>query len=230
MPISRRNKWTDNLAEIEAAQVNTAASIDQVVAAQDRTTNSIDRAAAVQGRTADSIDQLAKTLLDPTFLAANQAAITAAMDHAAEEASQKLEGIGDRIKDTADAVVGASERIAHVAAEVARTARAVETISERHVEGGVKDMDLCTALYAAAVDVSGHFVARTDAGKLLRSVATSLADLSTKDRDSFVAEIKTLLKNGADGGVINHMREEELGRFYDRASAVMKAIEWSQRA
>jgi hypothetical protein len=93
---------------------------------------------------------------------------------------------------------------------------------------GRRDTDNVTALYAAAVDVSGDIVGRTNAGRWLNEAGfASLAGIVRAKpklkRKDFVDRLRAIAKGFT--GLPSVLSDEEIGRFFDYAPSVLEAIE-----
>lgn len=93
---------------------------------------------------------------------------------------------------------------------------------------GHRDADNVTALYAAAVDVSGDIVGRTNAGLWLNeagfgSLAAIVRAKPKLKRKDFVDRLRAMAKGFT--GLPSVLSDEEIGRFFDYAPSVLEAIE-----
>jgi hypothetical protein len=93
---------------------------------------------------------------------------------------------------------------------------------------GRRDADNVTALYAAAIDVSGDIVGRTTAGQWLNAagfdslggIVRAKPKLKRKD---FVDRLRAAAKGFT--GLPSVISDDEIGRFFDYAPGVLEAIE-----
>jgi hypothetical protein len=200
MPIVRRNNWTNNAADLEDAQLQTAGEVRRV---------------------ALGIERLTENQPNPDVVIDRLNVIAGASEALATAAIRGFEDLNERMARTAEAVLTAARQIDLVALETARTAAAVERIAQ-----GPDDRDayLCTAFYAAAVDLTAQIDRRTHLGQLLSNYET-IADLGP--RDEFIAAVQKRYEaesKDLPAGLKAFMTAEVLACFWERAAGVAKEL------
>jgi hypothetical protein len=203
MPIVRRNNWTNNAADLEDAQLATAGEVMRVAVGLERLTENLPNPDVV-------IDRL-------NVIAGASEALAAATYRGFEDLDKQLGQTGQAIQD-------AAKQFDRVATETARTAAAVEKIAQQLGEREGRDVGLCTAFYAAAVDLTGQIDRRTHLGQLMDGYET-IADLGP--RDEFIAAVrKRYDEEGKNlpAGLKAFVTPEVLGCFWERAAGVAKEL------
>ena len=122
-----------------------------------------------------------------------------------------------------------------VAEGLVRIAYELDRIDDRLAALGRQDQDNVTALYAAAVDTSGDIVGRTEAGRWLNKCGygslKAIVDSGRRNRAGRRQHFVECLRRTSGefpNGLAKVMTDDELGRFYDLAPSVWKAIVASQ--
>jgi hypothetical protein len=204
MPIPVRNNWSFNAAALEDAQLQTAAEVGNVAA---------------------KIETLIQSQPDAGVIMDQLGALTESASKQVDVTAAGFKEVCGRLGDTTKAIGHASTQIDLVAGDLTRMANYAQTIARHFDDQGGRDAELCTAFYAAAVDIDGHIDARTRLGTLLiEAKYDSLADFG--DRGEFIERVQRVFKDqqGQNKELADFVTPEVLGCVWERAKGVTKAL------
>lgn len=177
-------------------------------------------------RVAVGVEQLTENQPDPDVVIDRLTVIASASDALASVAIRGFEDVSARMGQTVEAILAAGRQIDLVAVETARTAAAVEAIAGRIPDPRPLEVDYCTALLTATVDVSGDIVDRTRLGALLNAAGFQSID-KLKGKEQFIRAVRGLVDKEREAlpeGLAVYLTEDVLGCYWDRAKALAKGL------